>query len=397
MKKYVFLFLLLSGCMTAMAGNRQRLFHSWRDSVPYRIPTIAVCSNGRLVAAADYRYCHSDIGYGAIDLHFRLSRDNGRTWGPVKMLADGTGKGQENVWNYAFGDCALVGDRTSHRVLAMSAGGKVPYMRSTRENPIRNVCFRSNDCGKTWTGGEEITEKMYGLFDKVLGKSVGGLFFASGRMCQSRQVKVGHFYRLYAAVLTRVGVYVVWSDDFGETWQVLGEVGKSPCPNGDETKCEELPDGSVLLSSRTTGRYFNRFTFTDVKKGQGCWDVPMKAPAFNGIRNDCNGEILLVSGRRKTDGRKVNVLLQSVPLGPGRQRVTLFYKVLAGPEDYASAQQLASGWKQGREVSMWQSAYSTMILQHDGRIGFLWEEGPTVYNIDYESLSLKDITGGELR
>jgi sialidase-1 len=48
-------------------------------------------------------------------------------------------------------------------------------------------------------------------------------------------------------------------------------------------------------------------------------------------------------------------------------------------------------------VSMWQSAYSTMILQHDGRIGFLWEEGPTVYNIDYESLSLKDITGGELR
>ena len=48
------------------------------------------------------------------------------------------------------------------------------------------------------------------------------------------------------------------------------------------------------------------------------------------------------------------------------------------------------------------SAYSTMALQHDRRVGFLWEEtthcsgggGYGGYTIAYESLPLERITGG---
>ena len=68
--------------------------------------------------------------------------------------------------------------------------------------------------------------------------------------------------------------YVIYSDDFGETWNVLGKLGYDYCPSkwGNEPKCEELPDGTVVLSSRKySGRYFNFFTFSDKTYTTGSW------------------------------------------------------------------------------------------------------------------------------
>ncbi|MBQ5645171.1 MAG: exo-alpha-sialidase, partial [Bacteroidaceae bacterium] len=51
--------------------------------IPYRIPAIAMAKNGDLIAVADYRHSRADIGmasYGRIDLHARISKDNGANW-----------------------------------------------------------------------------------------------------------------------------------------------------------------------------------------------------------------------------------------------------------------------------------------------------------------------------
>ena len=85
--------------------------------------------------------------------------------------------------------------------------------------------------------------------------------------------------------------------------------------------------------------------------------------------------------------------LQSVPFGPERRNVGFFYHELKGKKE--SAEQFAANWKRGLQVSTQWSAYSTYTLQHDGRLGFLWEEGPTGYNIDYRPLTLEEITLGE--
>ena len=69
----------------------QRLFETVEGKIPYRIPAIATTKNGTLIAVADYRYCYSDIGFGPVDLHYRLSHDNGLTWGEERVMADGTG------------------------------------------------------------------------------------------------------------------------------------------------------------------------------------------------------------------------------------------------------------------------------------------------------------------
>lgn len=374
--------------------DRQRLFTTPSpDSVPYRIPAITRCQNGDLIAAADYRYCGSDIGYGPVDVVYRLSHDNGKTWTTEKLLADGHGNEANIQWDYAFGDCALVANRCGSEVLAVCVAGKTVYFQAKRDNPNRIAFFRSHDNGKTWDKGVEMTEQIYTLFDKRKDGPINSIFFTSGKIHQSRHVKVGKYYRLYAGLCTLSGNFVVYSDDFGRQWQVLGDANTSPCPDGDEVKCEELPDGSVVLSSRYNGRMFNVFTFSNIKKAQGAWGTRAIAPDFANIQNECNGEILILPATRKADRKKTFVAIQSVPFGPQRTNVGFFYKEL-NRKTY-TADLLSTNWKKAKQVSSELSAYSTMTLQKDGRIGFLWESGPTIYNIDYQSLSLHDITGGE--
>ena len=94
-------------------------------------------------------------------------------------------------------------------------------------------------------------------------------------------------------------------------------------PNGDEPKCEELPDGRVVISSRAWGgRYFNIYEYTDMVSGAGAWgEAAGSGKRVNGcasLENACNGELLIVPAVRKADRKKVNLALQSVPLGPQR-------------------------------------------------------------------------------
>jgi sialidase-1 len=64
MKKLLaILFLALTTVSShAQTAGAQRLFETIEGRVPYRIPAIATCSDGTLIAVADYRYCGGDIG-----------------------------------------------------------------------------------------------------------------------------------------------------------------------------------------------------------------------------------------------------------------------------------------------------------------------------------------------
>lgn len=91
--------------------------------------------------------------------------------------------------------------------------------------------------------------------------------------------------------------------------------------------------------------------------------------------------------------------MQSVPLGEGRKNVGIWYREI--PEEYIAPDALAAGWSGPYQVSEDDSAYSTMILQSDGLVGFFYEEhlnaDITGYDMVYEPLSIEVITGGEYR
>ncbi len=392
---------------------------------PYRIPGLARTSSGRLIATAARLVCGTDPGFGQVDVVCRTSDDNGATWSEMKDVAVGTGvtSATENYFDTAFGDPAVVADRDSKEALIIAVGGCTLFTseNTTRQNPNLIALIRSHDNGETWEKPVDITEDIYTLFDDL--DPMEAAFVAGGRIFQSRIVKVGDYYRLYAALCARpCGNKVVYSDDFGATWHVLGGSAARPAADGNEAKCDELPDGRVILSCRVSGgRVYNVFTYTDTGKGKGNWDTSVKC-TFDGSGltpggNSTNGEMLVLPVKRNSDNAEMYIALQSIPTGSGRTDVGIYYKELNEVADCDGAAGLSAGWDGFFPVSDTSSAYSSMELQADGNIGFFWEQtltsfgqrqnpvttsfptGSGTHNYDgfdnlYAALSMEQITGG---
>ena len=349
---------------------------------PYRIPGITTASNGRLITAAARLVCGTDPGYGQVDVVCRYSDNNGDTWSDMIDVAVGTGRtsATENYFDTAFGDPAIVADRTSSEVLIIAVAGCTVYGNSntTRQNPNMIATIHSTDNGNTWGEPVNVTEPIYSLFDS--GNPIQSAFVGGGKIFQSRIVKKNQYYRLYAAMCARPnGNRVIYSDDFGRTWHALGGASALPAPGGDEPKCEELPDGRVILSSRVGGgRIYNIYTYSNTLTAEGKWGTSVKS-TFEGSGktpggNSTNGEILIVPAVRNSDNGQVHLVLQSLPTGGGRSNVGIFYKEIADAADIKTVQDLATGWDGYFEVTTKSSAYSSMDLQADDRIGFIYEE-----------------------
>ena len=394
---------LISSCNRQVTLSSHTLFETEAtDTIPYRIPAIATLADGSLLALTDYRYCRADIGYGRVDIHGRISKDNGATWGEEFAVIEGTGV--HGAVDCGFGDAALVADSETGELLLMLVCGETVYWHQTtnRQNPNRIAVVRSYDNGATWTAWEEVTEDIYSLFDACERGCVESCFVGSGKICQSRQVKVGSHYRLYAAICARPnGNRVIYSDDFGRTWKALGGADQLPAKGGDEPKCEELPDGRVVLSSRAFGgRLFNIYSFTDVASGEGTWgEVAFSGEVNSGctaVQNACNGEILILPVVRKADKAKVKVAFQSVPLGPDRRNVGVYYKELPADVSEMTPALFASDWEAPYQVSETSSAYSTMIQQANGNIAFFYEECadvcPSGFDMVYKEIPVDSLT-----
>ena len=386
--------------------------------IPYRIPAIAVTPQGTIVCAADYRHSYKDIGVvenGRIDLHARRSHDNGVSWDALQIIINGKGAESEDFMNVGYGDPCLVADRESGRLLLLSCAGNVRFQDGTRRRHQNIARFYSDDDGASWSAPEDIAESIYSQFDDSPYGPVKAMFVASGRIMQSRTVKVGSHYRLYCSVLVRdvndnytnYKNFVLYSDDFSGEWRVLGGTSKAAITTADEAKVEELPNGSLLISSRTNGgRYYNIFDFDNVAAATGKW----QQQSFSGWSNDgvvardnsTNGEVMLLPVVRQADGKEMHLLLQSVPLGPNRSNVGIYYKGLEDDSDYLTPDLVAKSWDGVLQLTTLDSAYSTLTLQADGKVALLWEEathcaGGDGYTIVYGGYSVERITNNTFR
>ena len=395
----------------------QEIFTTATSSdIPYRIPAIAMAKNGDLIAVADYRHSRADIGmanYGRIDLHARISKDNGANWAAKFPIVEGKGSSSPDFMHVGFGDPCIVADRESSRVLVLSCAGNVSFPNGTRNNHQNIARFYSEDNGATWSEPVDIADAIYAMWDKSNNHGpVRAMFIGSGKIHQSRYVKVNNYYRLYCAVLLKnvnsVNTnFVLYSDDFGGSWDVLGGVENAPVPSGgDEPKVEELPNGNIVISSRISGgRYFNIYTFTDAEKAEGSWgSMATSNSSNNGVvaqGNSCNGEIMIIPVVRNEDNAEMWLALQSLPFGNGRANVGIYYKELSSGADYNTPANFAKDWDGRHQASFLASAYSTMCFQKDSTIAFLYEEDTYGinayggYNIMYKNYSLEQITNGK--
>lgn len=392
-------------------------------AIQYRIPAITTIPTGthkgRLIAVNDYRYSGADIGAGRIDLHMSYSDDNGATWSQPydprdkdgNTVAQGTGQGASNSLeslNCGYGDPAIVADRETGELFMIACCGRTGFFSGTRQSPQPSARWWSNDGGQTWTQPDyKQWEQIYALFDGTSPEGkIDSQFIGSGRIMQSRYIKVGTHYRIYAVMsgLTRsngnIANWVLYSDDFGKNWHVLGDPMTPPVSTkGDEPKAEELPDGSVILAARANGggRHFNIFRYTNPSKAEGTWGTAIHTTmGFGGI-NACDGEIMILPVKNKATGVEHYIALQSFPFGGGRNNVSIAYKPLVNPEDYDQPTDFHN-WEGRKQVSNIGSAYSTMTWTADNKVGFFFEE-QTFNNLAYSEifvpLTIEEITNNK--
>ena len=356
------------------------------DEFSYRIPAIAKTGTNRLVAVSDYRHSHDDIGRDnhntgtlRVDLVMRTSDDNGLTWSTKQTIAEGN-------QNFGYGDAAVVAN--GENILVMAVAGNVFFANANANNKQRTYRIYSSDNGATWNK-EEVSNNLYTLFPNGY-----GMFFGSGKLVVDPNFNNSGNARVYGAVLLNDGNnYVVYSDDWGSTWNILGG---GAAASANEPKVEILPNGQILLSARRGGgRTFNVFTYTDKANNSGTWSTATNGCDNGG--NGTNGEIICLDAK-KPNGKPTKILLQSQPYGSDRRNVSIWYKEIDANETY-TASSIASDWTMGKQVSTQLSAYSAMCLQANGEIALFFEEAPCHnddhtygYSMVYIPLTIEEIT-----
>lgn len=369
------------------------------DEFSYRIPAIAKTGTNRLVAVSDYRHSLDDIGRdqhhtgtNRVDLVMRTSDDNGLTWSAKQTIAEGTS-------TFGYGDAAIAAN--GEDILVMAVAGNVFYPTATAISNNKTYRIYSNNNGASWTK-EEVTSNIFGLFDEAY-----ATFFGSGKLAVDPDFNGTGKARVYGAILLKNSArstnnYVLFSDDWGATWNILGG-SKTQIAEADEPKVEILPNGQILLSSRHASggsRVFNVFTYgNDKAAGEGTWGTAVSG-CSNGGSNGTNGEIICLDAKQ-TNGKPTKILLQSQPQGGSstwdRKDVTIWYKEIGNETQTPSS--IASDWTKGKQVSTVQSAYSAMALQENGEIALFFEEAPCYgddntkgYSMVYVPLTIEEIT-----
>ena len=396
---------------SAIASKKQTLFSSVNhSSTPYRIPAVATLNNGTVLAIADQRPCGADVGNGEVDIYAKvgtINADGSYSWNPASIdpSEDGGLKIAEGTSSNGYGDAAVVVDRESGKVLVICVAGKVVFSKGTSYSHNKMARIVGSADGLSWESPQDVTSAF---FANEL-KNAYTMFMASGKMVQSQLVKVGNYYRIYGALLVRDSNstnyknYVVYTDDFGANWSVLKGTDNVAIAvsNADEAKVEELPNGDIVLSSRTSGgRKFNVFNFTDLNNATGSWGSSSTVTFAGG--NSTNGELKFYKGLVDANGTEYNVMFQSLPIGSSsREKVSVYYKAFATNKTSWSVSDFTSGWTKGIQVDDGASAYSTMTILPNGQVGFLYEDdydtnkaSGDYSNIVYVPLTVEEMTGG---
>lgn len=369
---------ILAQTQSSEVSHKETILYNSSNTktAPYRIPAIVTMSNGEILAISDYRPGGNDVGNGGeVDIYARISNDNGVTWsGDDDTPHDNTSniiKVADGTSSLAFGDAAVAAHPETGDVLVLCVGGNSTKFASatTSTKNYYTYMFSSSDYGRTWTSSN-VTSTFKGSTSLLKNKNVCSMFFASGRLLVSKHTPG----RVYGAILTREynsGYsnynYVFYTDDFGQSWSMLGS--DYAISGADEAKLEELPNGDILISSRTSGgRNFNIYSTSTQS-----WGTQQKVDFTDG--NATNGELMIYRGVYKvgeTTGATYDIMLQSLPTASNRAKVSVFYRPVENKQ--YSVSEIASNWVKGIEVYDGNSAYSAMTIMPNGEIGFLYEK-----------------------
>ena len=359
MRNYWVLILLFICAVSQACAPQEKItqvdvFTSGQDGYhTYRIPAIETAPDGSLVVFAEARkYNRHDPGMHGndIDLVYKRSTDQGRTWSkmvvlddagerwsscnPVTLLDGGTG------WVWVFYNRTKP-DRSS----TTSRVGTDDSQAWTRY---------SQDNGLNWSEPLDITATVRDV------ENWGSVFFGPGGAIQSGKG------RLIVPVSQTTGkteaegqptpsywtAFAIYSDDHGKTWKR----GQLASPSTSENQLVELADGTILMDARQDEGP-TRWLLLSSDSGE-TWSPPRTGQVVPPIASGIERYSL------KSAGADRNLILWAGPKGPGRQTLVLRASYDEG-ETFTNE----------KVISDEKVAYSDMTLLKDKSIGVIWERG----------------------
>jgi sialidase-1 len=302
----------------------------------FRIPALITTKKGTLLAFCEARK-NSKSDTGDIDLVVKRSRDNGKTWSKMQIVAD---HGPDTI-----GNPSPVVDRSTGTIWLPLTGnpGHIEEKQIMAGTGTRTAWMTSSvDDGVHWTNPIEITTGV---------KQPDWTWYATGPG-NSIQLKSGRL--LVPSVHARLGdahkyySHVIYSDDHGKTWKRGGVAGE----NTDEAAVVELKDGSLLMNMRSSREKKRRATARS-HDGGITWSAMRYDDAL--VEPPCQASLIALPRNR---------LLFSNPADVERVRMTLRMSSDEGVT-----------WPVSKLLHEGPSAYSSLAALRDSTIGCLYERG----------------------
>ena len=225
-----------------------------RSKYGFRIPALAVSKSGQLLAFAERRIGLHD--HAENDIVLRRSQDDGRTWGPLQIVAE---EGTDSLND----PCVVVLD-SGRILLRYTRFPQGVHARNSKHTVIADSGYEgpktvrlyrthSDDEGQTWSQPRDVTRAMRRESAISVGSPGVGLQLTRG---PHRGRVVLPNYEVYHRGDGKrdTANSVSFSDDGGDTWQLSDTIVE---PSGDqfgnEAQVAELQDGGILLSARDFG------------------------------------------------------------------------------------------------------------------------------------------------
>ena len=322
----------------------------------YRIPALALTRQGTLLAFCAARKRLAD--WDDIDIALRRSTDGGRTWEPMRVLAD---RGSLTVDN---------------PVPIVDRNGAVHFLFQV--NYAQLYYMRSDDDGRTFSAPVDITEAVHDfrrgrVHENVVG-SYGwavvapgpghGIQLRSGRLLSTIWMSPNYTHKPSA-------IATIYSDDGGRTWR-SGAMPAMSLVNPSEHAALELADGRVLLNIRNEGEQRRRgFAFSP--DGISNWTAPeLHTELFEPV---CMASFIRLSSPPQ---RKNRVLFANPVSGPRKPGSVKGNTVKSPRTDLTVRLSYDEGrtWPVSRLLQEGTTGYSDMAVGPDGTICILYEDVP---------------------
>jgi sialidase-1 len=358
--------LLLFFCYANLSAQPSTVFENGEGGYTcFRIPAIIKAPNGTLLAFAEGRVTNCG-DFGNVDIVQKVSSDNGKTWGALRVVASNTTLQAGNPTPIVD---LLDPNYPKGRIFLIYNTGNASEQANREGKGVREVLYiTSTDNGQTWTIPITITTSVHRPNNPQSNQSYTfkedwrsyantpghGLQLTKGKYQGRLLVPANHSEGPPQKEFRDYHAHAFYSDDHGATWKLSNVV---EYPGSNESTAAELSDGSVLMNMRNqSGDQKYRLT-TRSTTGGSVWE---KAQVETQLPDPvCEGSILSAKASRK----KSALFFSNLNNTTKRENLTLYTSTDDG-----------KSWQVFKVVDSGSSAYSDLVQPRNGHIGILYEK-----------------------